>query len=616
MHAARCHHFAPMSGPAFTPFAVRRSPFSVPCRRRRAAITPSSARDSRATVRVFAVGTTRRLPDHRVMTSTLTDSRPPAQMLAVVLAAALTVGATPSAGQAPAPAPARSPREGATGRAAADQRTAPWIVWPPSAESCAPAAGDAAMLLARARAAIGLDALGHNMLRRATIRVIDFHDYESDRTYRPFITMVTDVESILDPTTGVERDSSTFAFNGFGGGPPNISVRASTAHAVFAKRDTAWVRADGGWRTTEASRALDPWTVVQDWSTAGGARLTARCQYRNYPRTVVERHGIFGAERLYIDAKTGFPVKLDREEPHYLWGQQHVEYVYMSWLRYGGTLMPATAAKLIDGDEEQLRETISARPIPRDSVPPIAVPDSSTRSAVITPGFLRPTPVDTMRLGPQTFALRNPGYTELVTLSRDTVVLFDATQGEERSRTDSAWIGRLFPGHHPVAVVVTDLAWPHVSGMRFWVASGATIVSRDISEPFLGSVVARRWTAVPDKLARAHARLRFLPVRDSLRIAGITILPIDGIASEGALMAYLLNDRFLWASDYVQDTSAPTLYASEVYAAACRARLTPTPTRGGAEHVPPFEWSTLTNLAHQFPLAGAPSAARSCGSAM
>ena len=41
--------------------------------------------------------------------------------------------------------------------------------------------------------------------------------------------------------------------------------------------------------------------------------------------------------------------------------------------------------------------------------------------------------------------------------------------------------------------------------------------------------------------------LVFRPVRDSLALAGgrLRIYPIDGISSEGGLMAYVQGDRFL-----------------------------------------------------------------------
>jgi hypothetical protein len=531
----------------------------------------------------------------------------PAAWTRVVMSVAVAALLAPTGRSAAAQsAPASAGTDRRPGPSATRSATAPWITWPPPREECAPATGSAEALLARARLTLGLDSVDGTKVRQVTSRLITFHNYESDRPYRPFLTFVTDEMSLLDPKTGVQRDSTTFAFDGFGAQPPNATVEMTSSRSVVVRRDSGWVQSNGAWRAAESSRALDPWAVILAWSADGDAHVRERCRYRDYTRLVIERHGIFGPERLYLDPKTGFVVKLDRDEPQYLWGQQHVEYVYTSWLRFSGPAMPTTSARLVDGDEELVRQVVSAQWVRRDSVPRLTGLDSAAVATVTLPGFLRPAPIDTVRLGPRVFLLANRGYNEIVALVRDTVLVLEATQGEERARADSAWIGRLFPGHHPIVVVVTDLAWPHVSGVRFWVASGATIVSRDLSERFLHAVVDRRWTLTPDKLERDRHRVvwHFRPVRDSLHIGGLAVYPIDGIASEGALFAYLPGERLLWASDYVQDTTEPTLYAAEVVRAACRAGLTP--TRGAAQHVPPFSWSTISQLADRMRV-GAPS---------
>jgi hypothetical protein len=154
-------------------------------------------------------------------------------------------------------------------------------------------------------------------------------------------------------------------------------------------------------------------------------------------------------------------------------------------------------------------------------------------------------------------------------------------------------------------VVVTDVAWPHVSGVRFWVASGATIVSRDMSRSFLEKVVAHHWRDHPDKLETHPHRMRFVSLREPWVHPGIGLYPIDGAGSEGALMAYLPNDRVLWASDYVQTLEAPALYTTEVYTATCRLGLTP--TRVVAEHHPVADWSTLSQVVQRQPIADYPS---------
>lgn len=68
-------------------------------------------------------------------------------------------------------------------------------------------------------------------------------------------------------------------------------------------------------------------------------------------------------------------------------------------------------------------------------------------------------------------------------------------------------------------------------------------------------------------------------------------MPIDGIGSEVALMAYLPADKFLWASDYIQTLDEPSLYAAEVIRAAERAGIVP--DRFAAEHVPLNSWQQV-----------------------
>jgi hypothetical protein len=185
-----------------------------------------------------------------------------------------------------------------------------------------------------------------------------------------------------------------------------------------------------------------------------------------------------------------------------------------------------------------------------------------------------------------------------VTQVGDEIFLFDATQGEERAKKDAEAIGKLFPGYKKLSVVITDLAWPHVAGVRYWVANGATIIAHKAAREFLQSVVDRRWTLAPDLLEqrRETAKLKFVGVDAAYQLAGgaISLHPIDGIGSEVALMAFLAPDRFLWASDYIQTVAEPSAYASEVWRAVQRDGLHP--ERTAAEHLPLTPWARIEAL--------------------
>jgi hypothetical protein len=467
------------------------------------------------------------------------------------------------------------------------------------AAPCTPASGNAHSVLQSAVAATGLRAADARVLHLKGFDVVS-QDFQSDRMYPPFLSSVGPFETWFSPASGVERTSSRTAVAGNSYLSPTSIASATASYVV---RDTAFVPSEQVHASLYTTRPLNVWAMLDDWLASPTVRVVERCEYRDYPRLVLSRLGPRGAERLFVDERTGIPLKLDRIEPHYLWGQVHVEYVYSTWQRLDNVLLPGVSFRVVDDrtNIERTFETTSL--VPADSAPSLMIPRSDTPMGYPIVAFLAPSQPDTIRVTPTTFLLKNRGYTETVTLRRDTVYLFDATQGDERSQKDSVWIGKLFPGRHPIVVVVTDLAWPHVSGVRYWVAQGATIVSHRAARGFLESVVERRWTAQPDLLERrrARSRLRFVGVSDSLRLAGgdLLLFAIDGRTSEVALAAYVRPDRFLWASDFIQTLQEPSAYLDDVWQAVTRVGVTP--ERVAAEHLALSQWGTADRLARRPP---------------
>jgi hypothetical protein len=461
--------------------------------------------------------------------------------------------------------------------------------------SCKPSARTDAQDVLRA----SLAALGAGLLEGAAIhvRAIDasLENYQSDRTYPPFFQAFWTREWWLQ-ASGVARIRSHVVYPGAETDLPEI---LSAPGATFQRQDSAFVAAAASHGTTVALRGLDPWTVIADWLSTGQATVAGECRVRDYDRTILTRTGPYGKERLAVDKTTGLPITLDREEPHYLWGQIAVQYVYTNYMDDHGVYVAGSSFRMVDGTAEVSRSVSVFGRATKDSTPSLALPDSAIRMPPSLPRFLEPLAPDTVRVSDKVVLTKNPGYTEGILLLRDTLYLLDATQGEARARADSALAARLFPGTHPVVLVVTDLAWPHIAGVRYWAARGATIVSHRASRPFLERVLARRWTRAPDLYERSRARtaFHFKGVSDSLSLAGgaLRLYPIDGPSSEGALVAWVEGDRFLWASDYIQSAQQPTPYATEVWRAVRRSGLAP--ERVAAEHLPLMPWATIDSLA-------------------
>jgi len=456
------------------------------------------------------------------------------------------------------------------------------------AQSCRPARVPVAAPIAidSVVRAMGLmDAVGH--VRTGPIVDITTLDYQSDRQYPPYLW------SNVDGRMSVAWPSAQSRFDRVGG---IAIVTDSTRHAVVSPAGGQLVPD----RTPNLvdDRALDPWLVLADWRGAASVAVEGECEYRDYWRLVLSNGTGQARDRLFIDRRTWMPVKLERREAHPLWGDVRAEYVWSIWMPAGaGALAPRFAFRLADGEVQYQRQAARYAFAPADSAVDTSIP-INVRPLTQLPS-LAP---DTVRVAEGTFLLRTQSYTNVVTLQSDTVWVLDAQVGEDRARLDSAWIGKLFPGRHPVVVVATDLAHPHISGLRFWVASGASVTSHAMSRAFLGRVIDRKWLLAPDKLERNRARLKLTSVSTVQERAGgrLRIIPIEGIATEGALMVYLPAERFLYASDYVQSGSPASFVVVYARAVASTAReLGILPVSFAAMHVPLTPWTDLKRFGVQ-----------------
>ena len=465
----------------------------------------------------------------------------------------------------------------------------------PTAERCAPAPANtlsAAGWLDRAAATVLPPNPGGRVLRYRASHDVPLWE-QSDRSYEPFIPRALSTDRWVDIDAGVEarhpidRPITSSQF-------PSILTSAMSS---FAGRDTTVRALVSMSPSTDAPRVENAWLVLAEWrANAGNARVVARCFYRDDWRIVLERNGT----KLYVSEFDATPVKFERIEPHYLWGQVRAEYVWSTWWGVsGGGYFPYATFRVFDGSVYERIGVLSVAGsangalalVSRDSAPRLNVSQSVSPAA--RPPIL-PTNPDTVRIAPNTYLLVTPSYTETVALRRDTVFILDATSNEARARADSAMIATLFPGKHPVVVVVTDLAWPHISGVRFWVARGATIVSHASSRDFLTRVTDRKWTLNPDALETTtpRQRMKFRAVGDSLALAGgdIVVYPLRGTSAETAIGVWLPKDRYFWAGDYIQ-SGAESPYTRDVVKTVRALGIAP--VKVGAQHIKLTDWSDV-----------------------
>lgn len=441
-------------------------------------------------------------------------------------------------------------------------------------------------VLARAISVMGVEKTG-GRIRASDVSDMSSDLFQADRMYAPIPYRPSTGRALMDWSTGALRMGTILST------PVAAAMIPPNGGAPIAPPAAAA-------RTITAQRALDPWAVLADWRRSQTVRVSEECMYRDFWRTVLTRtDGPNGTERLFMDKAAGFPVKLERREPHTLWGDALNEYVWTVWQKVGPVVMPVYSFRLIDGETETMRRSTQTALIPADSAGVMTIP-AALAPAPAPPGAVASGAPDTVRVSPTTFLLVTPAYTNTVTLQRDTIFILDAQTDEARARADSAWIGKLFPGKHPMVLVVSDLAWPHIGGVRYWVANGVPIVTQRASKDFLERVIAHKWTLTPDLLEQRRARVkpRVRAIDDGIDLAG-GALKLRSIASEGALLAYIPAERFVYVGDYIQQGALrpPTAglfdftYTDEVFETVRRNAFDP--ERFAAMHVTLTPWSRI-----------------------
>jgi hypothetical protein len=265
--------------------------------------------------------------------------------------------------------------------------------------------------LLRADSVIGLlSAREKNQVLRYRATTVRSWAYQSDKQYAPYLFSSSPSFEWFSPSTGALASSGQVV--AAGAHPHDVGF----AYASFGPAHDTLNTLSGDVLTD--TRNLNPWATITDWLNSANVRVAGSCVYREYPRNVLARRSVLGDEYLLLDQKTGFPVKLDRTEHHYLWGDTHVEYIYATWSQAARSYsyFPVGSFRIVDGEQDAAWMSSGVAVIAADSAPDLSVADTSASAALEESLFLRALPVDTVRIGPQSFLLENYGYTHAVDL--------------------------------------------------------------------------------------------------------------------------------------------------------------------------------------------------------
>jgi hypothetical protein len=142
----------------------------------------------------------------------------------------------------------------------------------------------------------------------------------------------------------------------------------------------------------------------------------------------------------------------------------------------------------------------------------------------------------------------------------DGIVVIEAPISSGYSAKVIAEAQRRWPGVPIKAAITTSDSWPHLAGVREYVARGIPVYALDLNIPILQRLLAAPRAAFPDLLAKSPRAPEFRAVSNKTVIADgsnrLELYPLRGETSERQMMVYFPEHKLLYGSDPFQKDGA------------------------------------------------------------
>jgi glyoxylase-like metal-dependent hydrolase (beta-lactamase superfamily II) len=155
------------------------------------------------------------------------------------------------------------------------------------------------------------------------------------------------------------------------------------------------------------------------------------------------------------------------------------------------------------------------------------------------------------------------GYGAVAVDFKDYIVVIEGPQSEERASAVIAEAKKVIPNKPIKYVVNTHAHFDHSSGLRTFMAEGATIITHQVNKPFLEKVGTLPHTLNPDKLAQSKRKPSIETMTEKkLLTDGNHVVELYHMSNighhDGLLMVYLPKEKVLIEADAYNPAAQPT----------------------------------------------------------
>jgi glyoxylase-like metal-dependent hydrolase (beta-lactamase superfamily II) len=401
-------------------------------------------------------------------------------------------------------------------------------------------AQDAKTAVANASKAMGADALRSLQYSGAGFDFVLGQAYSPTAPWPKFnvksYTRAIDFERSASQTTRVRTQ---FENPPRGGGQQPVAGEQTQNQTIVVGPNTPW------------DQQLEIVATPHGFLKAAAARpATLRTQTRDGKRYTVVT--FTGDNKAQVNGYINDQHLVERVETRIdnaMMGDTPYEVVYSDYKDYNGVKFPSRIVQT-QGGWPTLDLTVNdVKPNAAVTIQPPAGPGGPANAAA-------PGAVPTEKIADGVYLIRGAGAISVAVDFRDYAVVVEGPGNEARGEAVIAETKKLIPNKPIRYVVNTHHHFDHSSGLRPFVAEGATIVTHDVNKAWFEKVLANPRTLNPDRLQQAKRKVIVETVQDKKVLTDgtqtIELYHIQGnMHNAGLLLAYLPKPKILIQADMI-----------------------------------------------------------------
>jgi hypothetical protein len=390
---------------------------------------------------------------------------------------------------------------------------------------------------------------------------------------------------------------------------PAFTVWVADGYAAF--RQGATTGGGGSAMLQDADDELTYWPfrALLAARDAPDLALAPDVMARGYAHHVVRFTHNGRVVRIILSSYTSLPTAIEVDDARptdtfwYVWGDFVTRYEFSMWsLEPNGVRVPREWTWTRNGLPDETR-SITALTFDGPTPDSLFAIDSATRAASVA--RRRPS-LDAVPLPTTDAAELTPGVTFLpgkwnVSLIAEPtgILVLEAPISAGYSRQVLAEVARRYPGRPVIGVITTSDSWPHIGGIREYVARGIPIYALDLNVPILTRAATAVHRSLPDSLARAPRAPIWHAMTGPTTVGSVRIIPYRSETGERQMMVYFPSARLLYTSDLFAPTDSTHFFTPEYLREAIDAvdanHLTV--ERCFGMHYGPLPWTTVLSAA-------------------